>query len=104
MPSCNRMRVSVFLPRTAIKPAKFAVRDADIRVIKMPVDVVISRPPVLPSPDRIRQFPQRIQIVGVIKCNAFIKGQTLTSSTFAAISFKFVSNENCINLVECHLR
>ena len=62
----NRMRVSVVLPRAAIKPAKFAVRDTDIRVIKMPVDVVISRPPVLPPPHRIRQFPQRIQIVGVI--------------------------------------
>ena len=62
----NRMRISIFLPRTPIKPAKLAVRDTDIRVIKMPVDIIISRPPVLPPPHRIRQFPKRIQIVGVI--------------------------------------
>jgi hypothetical protein len=95
----NRMRVSAFLPCAFVKPAEFTIGDADVRVIKMPVDVEISRPPVLFAPHKIGEFAERVQIVGFEKRNAFVKGQTLAASTFRAIKFNFVSNENCITFI-----
>ena len=62
----NRMRVRAFLPRALVKAAEFTVGDADVRVIKMPVDVVISRPPVLFPPHGIGELAERVQIVGVV--------------------------------------
>jgi hypothetical protein len=71
------MRVCAFLSGAFVKTAEFAVGDADIRVIKMPVDVKISRPPVLFPPRKIGEFAERVQIVGFIKRNAFVKSKAL---------------------------
>src|SRR5436190_6449798 len=54
----DRMRVRTVLPRTFVKTAKFAVGDADIRVVKMPVDVVIGRQPVLFAANEIGKFAE----------------------------------------------
>ena len=70
--ACKRL-----LPRSAIKPAELAVRDADIRVIEMPVDVVIRRQAVFLASDRVGEFAERVQIGRVIKSDAFIKRKTL---------------------------
>jgi hypothetical protein len=43
----------------------------------MPVDVKISRPPVFRPPHKIGELAERVQIVGFIKRNAFVEGQTL---------------------------
>jgi hypothetical protein len=71
------MRVCAFLSGAFIKSAEFTIGDADVRVIEMPVDVKISRPPVLFPPHRIGEFAERVQIVRAKKRNAFVKGQTL---------------------------
>jgi hypothetical protein len=42
----------------------------------MPVDVKISRPPVFFPPHKIGEFAERVQIVGFIKRNTFVKSQT----------------------------
>ena len=73
----NRMRICAFLSGAFVKPTEFTIGDADVRVIEMPVDVVISRPPVFFAPDGIGEFAERIEVVGFIKCNAFVKGQPL---------------------------
>ena len=59
------MRVGTFLPRTFVKAAKFAVCDADIRVIKMPVDVVIRRQAVLAATNVSASLPSALRSVVV---------------------------------------
>ena len=56
------MRVRTFLPRTFVKAAKFAVGDADVRVVEMAVDVVIRRQAVLSAADRVGQLAERVQV------------------------------------------
>jgi len=43
----DRVSVSTFLPGTLIEPTELAIRNADIRVIKVPIDVVVRRQAVL---------------------------------------------------------
>ena len=73
----DRMRVGVFLPGAPVKTAEFAVRHANVRVIEMPVDVVISHAPVFAAAHEIRQFPERVEILRVVQIDAFFKGQTV---------------------------
>ena len=73
----DRVRISILGTCTAIKPAKFAVRDADIRMVKMPVDVVIGCPAVLLAPDMVGEFPDGIEVVGRIKRHPLVKRQPL---------------------------
>ncbi|MBA3770691.1 MAG: hypothetical protein H0X08_09410, partial [Blastocatellia bacterium] len=70
-----RMRVSSFFTRTFVKAAEFAVSYTDIRVVKMPVDVVIGRQPVPLAADMIGQFADRVEIGRVEKREAFVEGQ-----------------------------
>jgi hypothetical protein len=79
----NRMRVCALLPGAFVKPAKFTIGDADVRVIEMPVDVKISRPPVLFPPHKIGEFAERVQIVGFIQRDAFFKVKTLARLDFS---------------------
>ena len=50
----DRMRVGTFLTCTLVKAAKFAVGDADVRVVKVAVDVVISSQTMLASANGVR--------------------------------------------------
>ena len=70
----NRMRVCAFLPGTLIEPAKLTVGDADVRVVKVPVDVVIRRQPVLAAANRVGKLAQSVEVGRVVKRDAFFKG------------------------------
>src|SRR5688500_12335474 len=59
----NIMRVSVWLPRRAIKPTKFAICVTNIGWVEVAVHIEIGSSPVLTSPNAIRQLAERRQIV-----------------------------------------
>src|SRR5215472_1877182 len=59
----DRMCIRVFSPSATVKSAKLAVCNADICVVEMTIDVVISSQPVLLSPNKIGQLTQSIQVV-----------------------------------------
>ncbi len=63
------------MSRTAIKAAEFAVGDTDIRVIKVPVDVVIRRQPVLAAADGVGQLAKSIEVGGVVERKAIVKAE-----------------------------
>ena len=71
----DRMRVRTFLPGTLVKAAKFAVGDADVRVVEVAVDVVIRRQPVLAAANRVGQLAESVEVGRVVKRDAFVKGQ-----------------------------
>src|SRR5207302_11456106 len=73
----NRMSICTLLAGAFVKPAKLAIGNADIRVVKMAVDVVIRRQPMLFPTNKIRQLAKRIQIIGLIERHPLVKRQTL---------------------------
>src|SRR5882724_9840097 len=83
------MRVRVRLARGAVEPAEFAINVADIRRIKMPVDVEISRAAMLLPADGVGEFAQGVEIVGREKRYAVFKRQARTACYFAANLVQF---------------
>ncbi len=73
----DRMCICAFLTCTFIKPAKLAIRNADVRVVKMPVDVVIRRQAVLAAANCVGQLAESVQVARLVKRNAFVERQTL---------------------------
>ena len=69
----DRMCVCVFLPCPAIEPAKFTIRNADVRVVKVPVDVVIRRQPMLAPANGVGELAESIQVGRVVERNALFK-------------------------------
>ena len=78
----DRMRVRTFLPGTFVKTAEFAVGDADIRVVEMPIDVVIGRQSVLLASNKIGQFTDRVEVIRRVKRKPIVKRQTLAVLDF----------------------
>ena len=73
----DRVRVRTFLPRTFVKPTELAIRDADVRVIEVAIDVVISRQSMLLAAYMVGEFADCVEIGGVIKSQAFVKREAL---------------------------
>src|SRR4029079_13562373 len=71
----DRVRVCSFLPGTLVKSAEFTVGNADVRVIKMPVDVVVSRLAVLPATDMIGKLAECVEVCGIVESYTFVKGK-----------------------------
>ena len=74
-PFRDRMRLSAFLPRPLVKPAKLAVGNADVRVVEMPVDVEVSRLAMLFATDEVGEHANGVEVVCSIKRHAFLEGQ-----------------------------
>src|ERR1043166_272499 len=75
----DRMRVGTLLSSTLVKAAKFAVGDADIRMVEVAVDIVIRRQPVLFSPDVIGQFTERVKVACRVKRHTIVERQTFAA-------------------------
>ena len=67
------VRVSVRLSRRAEETAELAIDITDVRRIEVAIDVEVARAAMLLPAHRVRQFAERVQVVGVEKRDAVIK-------------------------------
>ena len=71
------MRIRILGTCTPVKSAKLTVRDADVGMVKMAVDVVVGRSAVLLSANMVGQFAYRVQVVRRIQRHPVVKRQPL---------------------------
>ena len=71
------MCVRTFLSCTFVKPAELTIRNADVRMIEVTIDVVIRRQSMLASSHMIGEFAECVEVGRVVKRQAFVECQAL---------------------------